>query len=1248
MTVSQPATVSAAARLLADQMAAAVDLDLAVDLSGLSNVWRRVTSDGLVQVYVHVQEVSEATVQALASAGLHVELRSVRLALIQGWAHYSQFDSLADIAGVVGLSLPSYALPNTGSVNSEGDAALNVDDFRTQLGLDGTGTMVGVISNGIDHWAEVMPLGDLPTAIHLHPTQPGSGDEGTAMLEIVHDLAPGADLAFAGASTNAEMVSAIEWLTAEGCDVIVDDLTFYMSNGAGAAEPYFEDGAIADAAGDAVAAGVVYVTSAGNWQQSFDGQWHASMIRGHWQGAFDNGGNGFQDFNADPGIVDQGLAVYVAAGGWIWVNLQWSDGWGVSANNYDLHLMNGALNWPPLWGSTLPQTGTQNPWEGFFWQNNGPDQWVNVVIERVAGAARELELFVASVRASGLEYTSGDSLAHQQAVESVVSVGAVPSDDAGHDDVAGYSSHGPSTVYTDFVNQVSDQRETLDLCGIAGVHTAVGGLGHFSDPFHGTSAAASHIAAIAALLMEGVPTLTPALVHDLITGNAVDIQQLGYDHVSGHGLADALAIASAAPTAVDLLPSWDTGISDEDDVTNRDNSAAQQALQFSVSGTIAGATVTLYADGQEIGSATGQGGVTTVPTNGTHDLLDGGHTIAARQEQPGRIRSAASPALTITVDTEAPTATGVTPSGNESFDDVTQMVVQFSEDVMGLAQGALTLTRTSADPEEVVDLTGTTFVYDSQAHTGSWGLPQPGPNFGRYEVELESDGLADAAGNAMGEDYGYGVIDAQTFENIIIAIVGDTDFDGWVAATDYLAIKRNYGTATGATWEQADMDFDRAVGFRDYVILKGHFGARYDADNAFPEADADGYQVSEDDVLTVLAAAGVLDNDSDADGHDLEAELLEFEGFTGVEYPAHGEVTVNADGSLVYTPDEDFEGVDYFYYRITDHESGVYQGGAAFAMVTVTVEGVNDPPEAADDVAETDDDTPVVTPDVLANDIDVDEDELSVSDYTQGGHGQVAYNGDGTFTYTPDAGWHGIDSFTYTVTDGVPGSDDEATVTVTVNDTTPPTVIDVIISSSFWDQSFLDELGGLGYSVPAGEDQLDPLPWVNITQISLVFSEDVTVVQPELSVYGVNVSEYSFSGFVYDGATQTATWTFVDALEVDKLLVVLQDSVTDEAGNALDGEWIDGAGDFPSGDGVAGGDFEFRLDVLPGDVDQDGDVDEDDVDLVRGAANTTPGDAGYVIYYDVDGSGEIRTSDTIKTTRLIGTLLPLGDPSPPE
>ena len=54
------------------------------------------------------------------------------------------------------------------------------------------------------------------------------------------------------------------------------------------------------------------------------------------------------------------------------------------------------------------------------------------------------------------------------------------------------------------------------------------------------------------------------------------------------------------------------------------------------------------------------------------------------------------------------------------------------------------------------------------------------------------------------------------------------------------------------------------------------------------------------------------------------------------------------------------------------------------------------------------------------------------------------------------------------------------------------------------------------------------------------------------------------------------------------------------------------------------------------------------MDLVRGAANTTPGDAGYVIYYDVDGSGEIRTSDTIKTTRLIGTLLPIGDPAPPE
>ena len=109
------------------------------------------------------------------------------------------------------------------------------------------------------------------------------------------------------------------------------------------------------------------------------------------------------------------------------------------------------------------------------------------------------------------------------------------------------------------------------------------------------------------------------------------------------------------PTSVDLLAASDTGVSSSDNLTNLDNSGAAKALQFEVSNTIAGATVTVYADGTAIGSATASGITTVVTTSGSRNMADGTHAITARQTEPGGSESADSPALSITVDTVAPT-----------------------------------------------------------------------------------------------------------------------------------------------------------------------------------------------------------------------------------------------------------------------------------------------------------------------------------------------------------------------------------------------------------------------------------------------------------------------------------------------------------------------------------------------------------------------------------------------------------------
>src|SRR6184192_716080 len=185
-------------------------------------------------------------------------------------------------------------------------------------------------------------------------------------------------------------------------------------------------------------------------------------------------------------------------------------------------------------------------------------------------------------------------------------------------------------------------------------------------------------------------------------------------------------------------------------------------------------------------------------------------------------------------------------------------------------------------------------------------------------------------------------------------------------------------------------------------------------------ANDDSYTTPEDTQLTV-SAPGVLANDSDVDGDALSAVL--------VSNPSHGTLTLNSDGSLVYMPALNFNGIDSFTYKASD---GQAQSGVA--TVTITVTPVNDAPVAAnDDSYTTAEDTQltVSAPGVLANDSDVDGDALSAVLVSNPTHGTLTLNGDGSFSYMPALNYNGVDSFTYKASDGQAQSD-VATVTITV------------------------------------------------------------------------------------------------------------------------------------------------------------------------------------------------------------------------
>jgi VCBS repeat-containing protein len=246
--------------------------------------------------------------------------------------------------------------------------------------------------------------------------------------------------------------------------------------------------------------------------------------------------------------------------------------------------------------------------------------------------------------------------------------------------------------------------------------------------------------------------------------------------------------------------------------------------------------------------------------------------------------------------------------------------------------------------------------------------------------------------------------------------------------------------------------------------------------NRAPEGADDTYLVAEDDVLTVPAGIGLLANDTDDDGDPLAAIL--------VSGPFEGTLTLNSDGSFTYVPDEDFSGVDAFVYRVSDGTAM-----SAPTAVAIGVTPVNDAPAASGDAYTMDEDgvLSVPGPGLLANDSDVDGDELAAQVTTGPSHGALALNPDGSFTYVPNGNFHGVDTFTYVAMDGAAESA-PATVTITVNDVPEsPQSVDQFITVSF-----------TGYVLNRATGTFD-------TRATIVNTSDETLLGPmRLIVTGVN------------------------------------------------------------------------------------------------------------------------------------------------
>ena len=429
----------------------------------------RVDADGNVQVYLYMDSTSEEALAELRELDARIEIVNARWGVIQAWIPTTALDDFAALDVVDEVTLPDYAVTRAGSTTTEGDAIHRANLVRAWSSLNGAGVKVGVISDGVDSMSDSQRGGDLPASVEIDPDLPGEGDEGTALLEIVHDLAPGASLAFSGPIGSLEMVEAIDWLANDafggaGADIIVDDLGFYR-------EPYFEDGAVALAAADAVAGGAVFVSAGGNY------------ARRHYEAEFVDGGDGFHAFAAND------TAMAIASGfvlvppsslrGRVTAFLQWNDRWGAAGTDYDLFVCRGG--WKPTKfnlqngrcaGSTRIQDGDDRPYERAV-VNLPAGAGADLYIHRyAAGPATRLELFVVtgSIKEHGVP--AGGIVGHP-AVAGVLATGAIGSGDLGHDELEAFSDYGASEIYF----PTRETREKPELIGIDGV--AISGAGGF-------------------------------------------------------------------------------------------------------------------------------------------------------------------------------------------------------------------------------------------------------------------------------------------------------------------------------------------------------------------------------------------------------------------------------------------------------------------------------------------------------------------------------------------------------------------------------------------------------------------------------------------------------------------------------------------------------------------------------------------------------------------------------------------------
>jgi len=445
---------------------------------------------------------SASTVTALGRLGVSQDDIESSSGLVKITVPLADLSSIA--AGLSGVSFirPPYT-PYPLGTPSEGAAVIGADAFHT-AGIRGAGTKVAVIDLGFSGLSQAQARGDLPYSIiqnDLTGTGLSSGiTHGTAVAEIIYDIAPEAQLYLIKIADEVDLDLAVTYCLNNGIDIINHSLGWYNTNF------YDGTGTIAESAQRAIDGGILWVNAAGNEAES------------HWEGVFTDG-------NSD-GWSDQNVTFYASAGSQIILFLTW-DEWPQSSTDYDLYLFDPSSTL--VASSTKHQTGTEEPTESI--QVSAATSGTYTV--RIQGTGSlALELF--NLYQSVAPVVPGSSILAPGNVADVVTVGALDYAQYTTGPIEAYSSQGPTNVGLPKPDLVAPDNVTT-------------GTSPYTT-FPGTSGATPHASAAAALLLSQTPGLSGAGLRATLLSQTV---AMGSVNVYGNGRLSLQAPAGAnqSPTA---------------------------------------------------------------------------------------------------------------------------------------------------------------------------------------------------------------------------------------------------------------------------------------------------------------------------------------------------------------------------------------------------------------------------------------------------------------------------------------------------------------------------------------------------------------------------------------------------------------------------------------------------------------------------------------------------------------------------